>query len=377
MSKAVLMQGNEACVKGALKAGMRFFAGYPITPSTEIAEGCAVQLPKLGGKFIQMEDELASIAAVIGASTTGVKAMTASSGPGLSLKQENIGYACMAEIPCVIVDVQRSGPSTGLPTSSSQGDVMQSRWGTHGDHPMIVLSPSSVAETYYLTIRAFNLAEKYMTPVILLMDEMIGHLRETVEIDDNVEIINRKQYNGPEGDYEAYKAEENLVPVLPVFGSGHYYNITGLTHNTWGFPTNNRPIAGELHTRLMKKIENNRQDIEQYEEYLTDDAELLIVAYGGSARVGEAAVDALREKGIKAGMYRPITIWPMPEKRLGELTSRIGKVLVVEHNYGQYLHEVERVAGLNCDVEFVGCVSGAFITPDEVVRKAEVMSDAK
>ena len=373
MSKRILMQGNEACVKGALKAGMRFFAGYPITPSTEIAEGCAVELPKLKGKFIQMEDELASMAAVIGASVTGVKAMTATSGPGFSLMQENLGYACEAEIPCVIVDVQRSGPSTGLPTSSSQGDVMQSRWGTHGDHPIIVLSPSSVSETYYLTIKAFNLAEKYMTPVILLMDEMIGHLRETVEIDESVEIINRKQPEGPEGSYEAYKAGEDLVPILPVFGLGHYYNITGLTHDTWGFPTNNRTVAGQLNNRLLDKIEKNRIDIEEYEEYLTEDADLLIVSYGGSARVAEEAVDTLRREGIKAGMYRPISIWPMPEARLKELLRKTKKALVIEHNYGQYLHEVERLADRDVRIEFIGRINGAFILPEEVVRKAEAM----
>ena len=373
MSKRVLMQGNEACVKGALKAGMRFFAGYPITPSTEIAEGCAVLLPKMGGKFIQMEDEIASMAAVIGASVTGTKAMTATSGPGFSLKQENIGYASMAEIPCVIVNVQRSGPSTGLPTSSSQGDVMQSRWGTHGDHPIIVLSPSSVSETYYLAIRAFNLSEKYMTPVIFLMDEMIGHLRETVEIDDEVEIIDRKQPDAPEGKFEAYKAEENLVPILPVFGSGHYYNITGLTHDTWGFPTNNRKTADQLNNRLMNKIEKNRKDIESWDEYLTDDAEILIVAYGGSARVGEAAVDMLREKGIKAGMYRPVTIWPMAETRLKELAAQCGKILVIEHNHGQYVHEVERVAGDKARIEFIGRINGSYILPEEVAEKAEAM----
>jgi 2-oxoglutarate ferredoxin oxidoreductase subunit alpha len=202
---------------------------------------------------------------------------------------------------------------------------------------------------------------------------MIGHLRETVEIDDNVEIINRKQPDAPEGSYEAYKPEENLVPVLPVFGSGHYYNITGLTHNTWGFPTNNRTIAGDLNNRLMDKIEKNRSDIEQYEEYMCDDAELLIVAYGGSARVAEAAVDKLREKGIKAGLYRPVSIWPMPEKRLRELLEKTGKVLVVEHNHGQYLHEVERVAKDNTKVEFLGRISGGFILPEEVVKKAEAM----
>ncbi len=373
MSKRMLMQGNEACVRGALKAGMRFFAGYPITPSTEIAEGCAYELPRVGGKFIQMEDELASMAAVIGASVAGTKSMTATSGPGFSLKQENIGFAAQTEIPCVIVDVQRAGPSTGLPTSSSQGDVMQSRWGTHGDHPIIVLSPSSVTETYYLTIRAFNLSEKYMTPVILLMDELIGHLRETVVLDDEVEIIDRRQPKGPKGDYEAYRETEDLVPVLPVFGSGYYYNITGLTHNTAGFPTNNRPIADKLHSRLMQKIEQHRQDIEDYEEYLTEDAEVLLVAYGGSARVARAAIEQLRSKGIRTGLYRPISIWPMPQERLRQLSERIKKVLVIEHNYGQYVHEVERVVHEDAKVSFIGRVSGAEIQPAEVAEKVEAM----
>ena len=245
--KRVLMQGNEACVEGAIAAGMRFYAGYPITPSTEIAELCALRLPQVGGRFIQMEDELASMAAVLGASATGVKAMTATSGPGFSLKQENIGYGCMAEIPCVIVDVQRSGPSTGLPTSPSQGDYMQARWGTHGDHPVIALSPSSVLETYKLIVRAFNLSEKYRTPVIFLMDEIVGHMREGVELPDpNDLIINKRHISYHDGANKQcyYVPEGKYVPAMKPFGQGERYNITGLAHDVSGFPTNDPAVAG-------------------------------------------------------------------------------------------------------------------------------------
>ncbi|MCR5068098.1 MAG: 2-oxoacid:acceptor oxidoreductase subunit alpha, partial [Erysipelotrichaceae bacterium] len=237
--------------------------------------------------------------------------------------------------------------------------------------------PSSVEEAYHLTIRAFNLAEKYMTPVVFLMDEMIAHLRETIEIDDDIEIIDRRMTDCPEGSYEPYKCDETMVPVLPPFGTGHYYNITGLTHDTWGFPTNNRPLASQLNTRIMDKIYNHGDDIEQYDEYLTEDADVLVVAYGGSARVAEAAVDSLRKKGIKAGLYRPITIWPMAETRLRELADKVDKILVVEHNYGQYVHEVERVVQGRAEVDFFGRVSGAFILPDEVVKKVEAMKDAQ
>ncbi len=369
MSKKVLMQGNAACVAGAIKAGMRFFAGYPITPSTEIAEIASLKLPTVGGHFIQMEDELASMAAIIGASCVGVKSMTATSGPGFSLKQENIGYACMAEIPCVIVNVQRSGPSTGLPTSPSQGDVMQSRWGTHGDHPMIVLSPSSVTETYYLTIRAFNLAEKYKTPVILLMDEIIGHLREGIEInDEDVQIIERNTRELKENKKGYEVSGDELVPSKHLQGNMKY-NITGLSHGFDGFPTNNNKIAGELHERLMKKIDENKDDIVTYQEYKTDDADTIVVCFGGSARIVATAVDMAREEGYKVGMFRAITMWPSPEETLRKLSERVKRIIVVEHNYGQYLLEVQRIVNNpNCKIDFLGKVDGTVIIPDEVLK---------
>ncbi|MBQ6222923.1 MAG: 2-oxoacid:acceptor oxidoreductase subunit alpha [Solobacterium sp.] len=368
----VLMQGNEACVKGAIAAGMRFFAGYPITPSTEIAEGSAVELPKVGGKFIQMEDELASMAAVIGASAAGVKSMTATSGPGFSLKQENIGYASEAEIPCVIVDVQRTGPSTGMATSPSQGDVMQARWGTHGDHPIIALSPSSVEETYRLVIRAFNLSEKYMTPVIFLMDEIIGHMREGVEISNDIEVIDRKMPSEDQKEnYRPYDcADGELVPALAPMGKGFYYNITGLLHGGDGFPTNDNEVTGRQVLRLMKKIEDNRADICQSESQDMDDAEIAIVCYGGTARSADEAIFQLKEKGIKVGMFRPITIWPFPEEDFLKATKNVKKILVVEHNYGQILLEVQRLAK-NLPVEFLGCINGKTISPDEIIAKVE------
>ncbi len=374
----VLMQGNEACVKGAIAAGMRFFAGYPITPSTEIAEGSAAELPKVGGRFIQMEDELASMAAVCGASIAGAKSMTATSGPGFSLKQENIGYACEAEIPCVIVDVQRSGPSTGMATSPSQGDVMQARWGTHGDHPVIALSPSSVEETYNLVIRAFNLSEKYMTPVIFLMDEIIGHLREGIEVHEPEEIIDRKRPSEAEkGAYKPFAlAEGELVPVIPAAGTGYYFNTTGLLHGADGFPTNDNKAAGALVRRLIDKIELNKDDICQSECREMEDAEIAVVCYGGTARSADEAVYQLRNKGIKAGIFRPITVWPFPDKAFKEMKQNVKKILVVEHNDGQLLREIERYTG-ETPVEFLGCINGKTITPQEIIEKVEEMHNAQ
>ncbi len=361
-----LMQGNEACLEGALAAGMRFFAGYPITPSTEIMEGAARRLPQLGGRFIQMEDEIAGMAAVIGASAAGLKAMTATSGPGFSLKQENLGYAAMAELPCVIVDVQRSGPSTGLPTSPSQGDVMQARWGTHGDHPVIALSPSSVEETYRLTVRAFNLAEEYRTPVILLMDEIVGHMREGIELPDPASLTvtdRKKRFDRP-----PYAVEPGeLVPSAPAFGEGLRYNITGLVHNEWGQPASSAETARELCTRLMEKVEQNRERIEDYEEHQLQDADLAVVCYGGTARSVRAAVRKARAQGLRVGMFRPVSIWPFPEQRLLELSKRVKHILVAEHNYGQLLLEVQRIAGGRCEVSFTGKVDGTVITPDEIL----------
>lgn len=372
--KTILMQGNEACVEGAIAAGMRFYAGYPITPSTEIAETCAVRLPQEGGHFIQMEDELSSMAAVIGASAAGVKSMTATSGPGFSLKQENIGYACLTEIPCVIVDVQRSGPSTGLATAPSQGDYQQARWGTHGDHPMIAISPASVGETYQQIIRCFNLSEKYRTPVIFLMDEIVGHMREGVEIPDpeTIEIANRR-VAGNDGAYKtAYRIPQGMwVPGLKPFGSGERYNTTGLIHDYSGFPTNSTSVAQELCTRLMEKVLNNRDDIIEVQEYAMDDAEYAVVCFGGTTRAVMSAVEEARTRGIKVGMWRPITVWPFPERELEQRVPQLKGILMVEHNYGQMLREVQRVTAHRCPVGFIGRINGTIITPNEILQKLE------
>jgi len=372
-SKVRLMQGNEACVEGAIAAGMRFFAGYPITPSTEIAEQSAEKLPLVGGRFIQMEDEIASMAAVIGSSLTGTKSMTATSGPGFSLKQENIGYAAIAEVPCVVVNVQRGGPSTGQPTSPAQGDVMQARWGTHGDHPIIAFTPSSVRETFDLTVRAFNLSEKYRTPVILLMDEVIGHMREKVQLPDpsEIEIIDRKRPACSSDEYIPYKPEEDLVPPMADFGTGYRYHVTGLIHDETGFPSNSTEVADKLIRRLMDKIEKHKDDIISYEEENTEDAEILILSYGCVARAAKSAMKALRSKGIKAGIFRPISIWPFPEERLKELAAKVGKIVVAEMNLGQLVLEVERLCGSMAKVDRVNKVNGEIIYPEEIMKKVE------
>lgn len=375
MGKVVLMQGNEACVEGALAAGMRLYAGYPITPSTEIAELSAMRLPEEGGIFIQMEDEIASIACAIGASVAGKKAMTATSGPGFSLKQENLGYACLAEIPLVVVDVQRVGPSTGMPTSPSQGDVMMARWGTHGDHPVIALCPSDVKETYELTIRAFNLSEKYRTPVLLMMDEMVGHLREGVELPDpeDIEVIDRPSVKYPDPKRLPYRIKPGkMVPSMAPFGSGQRYNITGLIHDESGFPTNSNEEAERLIDRLMHKISDNYDDIVQSEELYAEDADVLVFCYGGTKRAALDAVDKAREKGIKAGIFRPVTLWPFPERELRAALERgVRRIVVAEHNYGQMVLEVERIARGDAAVSFVGKYNGSVIAPDEILKEIE------
>jgi 2-oxoglutarate ferredoxin oxidoreductase subunit alpha len=374
MGKTVLMQGNEACVEGALAAGMRLYAGYPITPSTEIAELSALRLPQEGGKFIQMEDEIGSIACAIGASVAGVKSMTATSGPGFSLKQENLGYACLAEIPLVVVDVQRCGPSTGMPTSPSQGDVMMARWGTHGDHPIIALSPSSVRETYLLTVRAFNLSEKYRTPVILLMDEIIGHLREDVELPEASELTveDRPTVLFPDPKRPPYKLRPGeLVPRMAPFGSGQRYNITGLIHDEAGFPTNSNEVAGALMERIFQKLNDHLDDIVEYEESGLEDADTAIFCYGGTMRAAMTARDLAREKGLKVGIFRPVTIWPFPEQALLERSKKLRRILVAEHNGGQLLLEVQRIVKDNCEISFIGRMDGTVITPEEILAKLE------
>ena len=349
MSKILLLQGNQAVVEGAIAAGCKFFGGYPITPSTEVAETLAERLPKVGGKFIQMEDEIASMGAIIGAALTGKKVMTATSGPGFSLKQELLGYACAAEIPLVIVNVQRVGPSTGQPTSPSQGDVMQARWGTHGDHWLIALTPGSVPECFDLTLRAYALSEKYRVPVILLMDEVIGHMREKIELPetyDDIPEVERKQPDCAPEDFKAYATDESLVPAMPAFGSGYRWHVTGLVHDETGFPKGTPAATVAATNRQHDKIFNNLDDIVEVENYLMEDAEYAIVAYGGAARAAYEAVELARAEGLKVGLVRPITIWPFAQKQMQALASKVKHILVHELNYGQYVEEVERaVAG--------------------------------
>lgn len=350
---------------------MKFYSGYPITPSTEIAEDSAVKLPKVGGKFIQMEDEIAGIAAAIGASLTGVKAMTATSGPGLSLKLENIGYAAIAEIPLVIVNVQRGGPSTGLPTSPAQGDVMQAKWGSHGDYPMIALSPQSVRETFDLTVRAFNLAEKYRTPVILLTDEVVGHMREKIEIPEEGELeVFDRIVPEPGSDYVPYGiAEGDIVPKMAPFGAGYRYHVTGLFHDESGFPSNSSENAKMMLERMMAKVNDHIDDIVTYDSFMLEDAEVVILSYGSSARTCRASVKQLREKGIKAGLFRPITLWPSPEKQIKALGKQVNKILVAEMNLGQYVYEVERIVKSDAEVHHIGRANGEVLTPGEIVSK--------
>lgn len=372
MGKVVLMQGNEACVEGAIAAGMRLFAGYPITPSTEIAEISALRLPQEGGKFIQMEDEIASIACAIGASVAGVKAMTATSGPGFSLKQENLGYAELAEIPLVVVDVQRTGPSTGMPTSPAQGDMMMARWGTHGDHPVIALSPSSVKETYDLIIRAFNLSEKYRTPVLFMTDEIIAHLREGVQLPEpeELEIIDRPSVKYPEPKRLPYHIKKGkLVPEMAPFGFGQRYNMTGLIHDESGFPTNSPEEAQKLMDRLMHKISDNYDDIVRVEKVGLENAEVAIFCYGGTMRAATTAMEMANAEGLHVGIFRAITVWPFPEKELEEVSRHVKRILVVEHNYGQMVLEVQRVVKGNCAVDFLGRYNGTVITPEDIVEK--------
>ncbi|MEK7772720.1 MAG: 2-oxoacid:acceptor oxidoreductase subunit alpha, partial [Deltaproteobacteria bacterium] len=301
--KKKLLQGNEACVEGAIYAGCRFYAGYPITPSTEIAEGMSVRLPKVGGKFIQMEDEIGGIAAAIGASLAGLKSLTATSGPGFSLKQECIGYACLTEIPLVIVNVMRGGPSTGYPTGPSQADIMQAKWGTHGDHPAIVLTPSYVQEILSETVRAFNLAEKYRTPVIVLYDEIIGHMREpiTIPAPGELEVVDREKATCPPEEYFPYDDRYDVAPLAP-FGSGYRFHVTGLNHKKDGFPTNDAKIIRENNERIMRKVDKNREELWKNEETYLDDAEIAVFTIGSTARSARFAVNEARKAGIKAGL---------------------------------------------------------------------------
>lgn len=367
-----LMQGNEAVGWGAIAAGCRFYAGYPITPSTEIAEMLSRELPKVGGKFIQMEDEIASLAAVIGASVGGLKSMTATSGPGFSLMQEHIGYAAMTEIPCVIVDVQRLGPSTGQPTSASQGDVMQARWGTHGDHPIIALCPTSVRQSFDLTITAFNLSEKYRTPVILLLDEVIGHMREKVDLPDvnTVTRVERLGTNVPPEWYKPYGDSISDVPPMANFGTGYRYHITGLFHDVLGYPTQRLDEIDPWIERVHRKIERNLNDIVMLEEDSTGGVNTVVVAYGASARSARHAVKLARQHRHKVGLVTLLTIWPFAEEEISRLTRAARRVIVPEMNLGQVALEVERLAGRN-KVTRVNRANGEMVTPQMILDAIE------
>jgi len=368
-----ILQGNEACVEGALLAGVRFFAGYPITPASEIAEGMARRLPKINGKFMQMEDEIASMAAIIGASLTGLKAMTASSGPGICLKQENIGFAAISEIPCVIVNAQRGGPSTGLPTKPSQGDVMQARWGTHGDHPMIALAPSDVSEILEMSVKAVNFSEKYRTPVMLLLDEVIAHMREKVTIPsiEDLEIIDRKKPSGTKEEFLPFKADEDMVPPMADFGSGYRYHVTGLVHNEKGYPTSEAKEVDQFLRRLTNKVELNKRDIIIKDEYSLDDASIAIVAYGSVARAAQRTVKLARKKGIKAGLLKLITLWPFDDDLINRLADQVDLMIVPEMNLGQMVREVQRAAEGKCRVIPYGRIDGDLINPVEILEKIE------
>jgi 2-oxoglutarate/2-oxoacid ferredoxin oxidoreductase subunit alpha len=365
---AKLMQGNEACTLGALAAGLEFYAGYPITPSTEIAELCAEELPKIGGRFIQMEDEIGSIAACIGASLAGKKAMTATSGPGFSLMQECLGYACLTEVPIVIVDVQRMGPSTGMPTSLGQADLMQARWGTHGDHPVIVLAPGSVKECFDLTYRAFDLAETYRVPVIVLMDETVGHMREKVVLPDPATLkpARRAAPASPAG-YLPYAADEDGgVPAMAAFGDGYRWHVTGLFHDEAGRPTNSGEAASRLLKRLMRKVEKAAPDIEEHFEESLDGAEIVVVSFGSSAMSSLSAVRRARREGIAAGMLRLKSVWPFPEELVKKATAGAARVIVPEMNLGQLVLEVERAVRCEVEVNRLGKVNGELFRPEEI-----------
>ncbi len=367
------LQGNHACALGAVAAGCRFFAGYPITPSSEVAERMARELPKVDGVFIQMEDEIASMGAVLGASIGGMKAMTATSGPGFSLKQENLGYAAGVEIPCVVVDVMRGGPSTGMPTRPAQGDVMQARWGTHGDHALIVLAPASVSEIYEQTVRAFNLSETYRVPVVLLYDEVVGHLVETVALPQATPqpLAERKWAGAAHEGFRPFAETEDLIPPMARPGEGHRAHMTGLTHDEDGFPTQDPERVARVMGRILGKLPHHAHDIEAFETLQCDDAEVLVAAIGISARAARRAVKEAREKGIRAGLFRPITLWPFPEQAFRDAAAGAGALVVPEMNAGQLSLEVERLRPAGARLSTINYVNGEAIPPAVIVSRIE------
>jgi 2-oxoglutarate/2-oxoacid ferredoxin oxidoreductase subunit alpha len=368
--KKVLLQGNEAIVQGALAAGCRFFAGYPITPASEISEILSVQLPLVGGTFIQMEDEIASMGAIIGASLAGVKSMTATSGPGFSLIQENLGYACITEVPCVIVNVMRGGPSTGLPTNVAQGDVLMARWGTHGDHPIIVLSVSSVSECFSVTIKAFNLSEKFRVPVIILSDEVVAHTRESVVLpnQNEIQVFDRITPSVPPEWYKPYADNNRGVPDMAAMGEGYRHHVTGLVHDERGFPTQQPKEVEQFLNRLHNKITKGFSEIVMTKSFEMEDAEICVVAYGSVARSAMRAIRDARSQGIKAGMVQLVTLFPFPRKVVDSALRQCRAVIIPEMNMGQISREIHRVNQAGTRIIKHNRIDGHLITPDEILK---------
>ncbi len=365
------VQGNEACVEAALYAGLNFYAGYPITPSSEITELLSYRLPQIGAKFIQMEDEIASLCAIIGASLTGSKVMTATSGPGFSLMQEALGYAIMAEIPCVIVDVQRGGPSTGLPTHGSQGDVNQTRWGTHGDHSIVVLTASNHQDVFSVTVEAFNLAETYRTPVILLFDEVVAHMRERLVIPEagTIPLVERLRTSVKEGvDYHPYLPREDGRLPMSDFGGVHRFNVTGLYHDMWGFPSSDPKVVHGLLRHLVDKIENRINTIARYKEFYVEDADILLISYGSAARSARHVVEKRRLRGERLGLLELQTLWPFPKDIIREKCANARSVIVVELNMGQIMQSVKLAVERPENVFLANRIDGVFITPSDILN---------
>lgn len=370
-SNVRFIQGNEAIVEGALYAGLQFYAGYPITPSTEVAEILSERLPKVDGTFIQMEDEISSMCAIIGASLTGLKVMTATSGPGFSLMQEAIGYSVMAEVPSVVVNVQRGGPSTGLPTAVAQGDVMQARWGTHGDHSIIALTASNLRDVFLMTVEAFNLAETFRTPVVLLFDEVVAHMREKVAIPQpgDFEVVERLRTSVPGGtDYHPYLARDDGRLPMSDFGGVHRYNVTGLVHDMWGFPSTDPKIAYDLLHHLVDKLENRADNIARYKEYFGEDADILLIAYGSSARSALQMVEDRRQRGVKVGLLELQSLWPFPKETVREKCEGRSHVLVVEMNMGQICQEVKKAVSRPEKVYLANRFDGIFISHTDIMQ---------
>ncbi|HXX59584.1 MAG TPA: 2-oxoacid:acceptor oxidoreductase subunit alpha [Dehalococcoidales bacterium] len=375
MAGTYFYSGDEACAEGAIAAGCRFFAGYPITPATEIAEHLSERMPEIGGTYIQMEDEIASMAAVLGAAWGGKKAMTATSGPGFSLMMENIGLGAMLETPCVVVDIQRAGPSTGLPTMNGQGDMMQARWGSHGVYSIIALSPSSPQELFDLTIRAFNLSEKYRVPVLIMGDEAIGHMYEKVTVPplEKLQLITRKKPDAASENVQPYAVTEDMIPPMPETGAGHRFHVTGLTHDERGYPVMTAAAQDKLVSRLINKIELNRRHIVQFEEQDIKGAEVVVCSYGISARVASIAIEQARAEGIKVGFFRLITVWPFPEEKIREIAGKIKAFVVPEVNNGQISLEVERASAGYAKTILVPHLGGGVHDPAvilEAIRQA-------